>query len=386
LNQNRLGINRNLLICLIIIFSLSVVLALFFVERKVIKPIIIGFSAQLTGGQAELGIQERNGVQLAVEKINASGGIGGRNISLSIHDDKGIPGEAQSGDEELIKEGAVAIIGHATTSQTLAGLKATEPNNTILIAPTVSTPQLSGLADYFFRVHPSFKSSAEMFSRYIYKNDGITRIGIIYDIDNLEYSRTYSTTFANEFKSLGGNITDEISFSSATQPDFFPLLSKMRESKAEGLLILASDIDTALIAQRAKYMNKKIQLFTSAWAQTETLISNGGQEVEGMEIEQAYDLDSQSLNFIDFQSKYRARFGNLPSFGATYSYEAMLVLAEALKNANGNKAGLKQALLETHNFNGLIDTFSFDEFGDVGRPWYLSTIRNGKFVMIDKLT
>jgi branched-chain amino acid transport system substrate-binding protein len=211
-------------------------------------------------------------------------------------------------------------------------------------------------------------------------------MAIIYDKDNLAYSETYSTTFADEFKLLGGNITDEVSFSSVTQPNFFPLLSKLREFKEEGLLIVASDVDTALIAQKARLMEMKIPMFTSAWAQTETLISNGGQEVEGMEIEQAYDLANQSSTFIDFKSRYKARFGNDPSFGAAYSYEATLVLTEALKKTNGNKNGLKQAMLETHNFNVLMDTFSFDKFGDVERPWYLSTIRNGKFIMVDKLT
>ena len=354
-------------------------------ERKKNKPIIIGFSAQLTGGQAELGVQERNGVQLAVEKINESGGIAGRKISLIIHDDRGVPKEAESGDSELIKEGAIAIVGHATTAQTLAGLKVTNPANVIMISPTVSTPELSGLDDYFFRVQASFESSAQTFAKYIYEHNGITRMAIIYDKDNLAYSKTYSTTFVDEFQSLGGNITDEVSFSSVDQPDFSPLLSKLRDSKAEGLLIVASDKDTALIAQRVRLINLQIPMFAVAWAQTEKLISNGGQEVEGMEIEQAYDLANQSSAFVDFESSYKARFGNDPSFGAAYSYEATLVLAEALKKTNGNKEGLKQALLEIHNFNGLINTFSFDEFGDVERPGYLCTIRKGKFIIVDKL-
>lgn len=385
MNENRLKIIRNLRIYFIIVFLIVGITGFYFIERKENEPIIIGFSAQLTGGQAELGVQERNGVQLAVEKINESGGIAGREISLIIHDDLGIPKEAESGDGELIKEGVIAIVGHATSAQTLAGLKVTNPANVIMIAPTVSTPELSGLDDYFFRVHPSFKSSAQTFAKDIYERSGITNMAIIYDKDNLAYSETYSTTFADEFKLLGGNITDEVSFSSVTQPNFFLLLSKLRESKAEGLLIVASDVDTALIAQKARLMEMKIPMFTSAWAQTETLISNGGQEVEGMEIEQAYDLANQSSTFIDFQSRYKARFGNDPSFGAAYSYEATLVLTEALKKTNGNKNGLKQAMLETHNFNGLMDTFSFDKFGDVERPWYLSTIRNGKFIMVDKL-
>lgn len=386
MRKNRFKMKKNLMIYFIAIFLSTSLLLIFLWEHNRKVPIIIGFSAQLTGSQAELGVQERNGVQLAVEKINESGGIGGRNISLIVNDDRGIPRIAEVGDKELIEKGAIAIIGHATTAQTLEGLKVTNPANIIMIGATVSTPELSGIDDYFFRVHPSFKNSAQTFANHIYESNGITHMAIIYDKDNSSYSKTYSRVFSDKFKELGGNITEEITFSSATQPDFSPILSKLQESKPDGLLIIASDVDTALISQRAKIIDKQIKLFTSAWAQTETLISKGGQAVEGMEIEQAYNLTNQSESFIDFKSKYKARFGNEASFGSAYSYEAMLILAEALKTTQGSKDGLKQSLSEINDFNVLIDKISLDKFGDVERPYYISTIDEGKFKMINKFT
>lgn len=386
MDKSRLKIAGKERILFIGVFLLVGILFLIFMENNKKDPILIGFSAQLTGKQAELGVQERNGVQLAIEEINDAGGIIGRKISLIIHDDLGIHKEAKLGDLELIKKGVVAVVGHATTAQTLAGLEATDSASTVMISPTVSTPELSGLDDYFFRVYPSFKSSSENFAKYVYKSNSISNIAIIYDRDNMEYSNTYSTTFANKFESLGGKITNELSFSSESQPDFSHLLSKLREPKVEGLLIVASDIDTALIAQKTRLMGWEVPMFTSAWAQTETLINNGGRAVEGMKIEQAYNFTSKTEAFLGFKSRYRARFGNDPSFGSAYSYEATLVLAEALKKTRGSKDGLKEALLKTQNFNGLMDNFSLDSFGDVERPWYLSTISDGKFIMVGRLT
>lgn len=386
MRKNRFKMKKSLNIYFItIILSTSLLLIFLWAHNKKV-PIIIGFSAQLTGSQAELGVQERNGAQLAVEKINESGGIGGRNISLIVNDDRGIPRIAEVGDKELIEKGAIAIVGHATTAQTLEGLKVTNPAKIIMIGATVSTPELSGIDDYFFRVHPSFKNSAQTFAKHVYESNRITHMAIIYDKDNSSYSKTYSKVFSDKFKELGGNITEEITFSSETQPDFSPILSKLQESKPEGLLIVASDVDTALISQRAKIIDKQIKLFTSAWAQTETLISKGGQAVEGMEIEQAYNLTNQAQSFIDFKSKYKVRFGNEASFGSAYSYEAMLILAEALKRTKGSKDGLKQSLLEINDFNVLIDKISLDKFGDVERPYYISTIDEGKFKMINKFT
>jgi branched-chain amino acid transport system substrate-binding protein len=348
------------------------------------EEIIIGFSAQLTGSQAELGVQERNGVQLAIENINQSGGICKRKVSLIVNDDYGVPEIAQKGDREVINKGAVAIIGHATTALTLEGLKVTNPNKVIMIGATVSTPELTGIDDYFFRVHPSFKNSAESFAKHIYDYNGIKNIVIIYDTDNSSYTKTYTKVFGDKFKSMGGAITSEIMFSSEVQPDFTPLLSILEKSKLEGLLIVASDTDAAIIAQRAKLIDKNIKLYAASWAQTETLISNGGQAVEGMEIEQAYDLTNKSQKFVDFKAEYKARFGNEASFGAAYSYEATMLLAEALKKANCDKDKLKKAMLEIKNFSGLMDNISIDKFGDVDRPYYISKISNGQFNKVEE--
>ncbi|MBV7276247.1 ABC transporter substrate-binding protein [Clostridium sp. PL3] len=382
---NKLNVVNNSRIKLTLILILISMLILLFVRTNN-KPILIGFSAQLTGRQAELGVQERNGVQLAVEKINGSGGISGRKVELVIRDDFGVPEKAKFADDELIKVGVIAIIGHATSSQTLEGLKVTNPAKVVMIGSTVSTPELSSLDDYFFRVYPSFKDSAQAFARYIYNHNSIKRISVIYDMDNYAYSKNYSKDFEDKFKSLGGSVGDEVSFSSVTQPDFSTLLIRLREGKAEGLLIVASDIDTAFIAQRSRIIGWQVPLFTSSWAPTENLINNGGEAVEGMKFEQAYGwLIKQPKEFNNFQAGYQARFGNKPSFGSALAYDATMVLADALRKTGGKSEGLKQELLKIRDFPGVLGPFSFDKFGDVKRPCYIGDIHNHDFINLDKL-
>lgn len=382
----RLKKTNNLWVRFTMVLILIIILSYFLITVLNKKPILIGFVAQLSGSQSELGVQERNGVLLAVENINASGGIAGHKVELIIRDDFGTTYESPVVDRELINAGVVAIIGHATSTQTLAGLKVTDPAKVLMIGSTVSTPDLSGLKDYFFRVYPSFKDSAQAFTQYIYKKDNVKRLAIIYDNDNTTYSKSYSKAVTNKIKSLGGIVAGEVSFSSVTQPDFSPLLLKLRESKAQGLLIIASDMDTAIIAQRARLMGWKIPLYTSSWSPTQNLIDNGGQAVEGIKFEQAYALTSQSTTLLDFQNRYKSRFGNSSTFGAALAYDATMSLSLGLKKTIGKPEGLRQALIDTHNFSGLMGSFSFDEFGDVERPYYLSTIRNGKFVSLEKLT
>lgn len=370
--------------CFLIIPSI-ILLVIFLYNLTIKKTIQIGFAAQLTGTQAELGVQDRNGVQLAIEAINASGGVAGRKIELIIRDDYGIPEQAKAVDRDLIKAGVSAIIGHATSAQTFAGLEVTNPAKVVMLGPTISTPKLSGIEDYFFRVCPSFNDSAQTFTQYIYQHDKVHRLAIIYDNDNAAYAKTYSTVVTAEFRSLGGKITNEISFSSVMQPNFSQYLSQLHLDKADGLMIIASDMDTALIAQKTRLLNYQIPLYTSSWAPTQTLIINGGQAVDGMKLPQVYALASETPLLQEFQARYQNRYGHTPSFGAALAYDTTLVLAEALKKTGGRPEGLQQALRETQNFQGLMGTFSFDRFGDVERQGYLCSIHNGKFVNLEKM-
>lgn len=349
------------------------------------EPLRVGFAAQLSGIQGELGVQERNGAQLAVDEINAAGGVNGRPIDVIVKDDLGTADGARAADRELIDAGVVTIIGHATSEATLAGLTVTNPARVVLLSPSATAPELSGRDDYFFRVVQA-RIAPVQFAEHLRRKLGQKRISVIYDTDNAAYSKGYLQAFRGELQSLGGTVVAETTFSSKTQPDFAPLVARLRAGDPDGFLIVASDIDTALIAQRTRLMGWQIPLSTSAWAQTETLINNGGKAVEGMRIEisNALILDPQTTRFQAFRRSYQARFGQIPSFGAVLGYDSAFVLATALRKTDGEAQGLPQALLGIKNFRGLGDVFSFDAHGDADRPIHFGVIRGGAYVNVER--
>lgn len=344
------------------------------------QPVRVGFAGQLTGIQAELGVQERNGVQLAVEEINAAGGIAGRPIELVVRDDLGTPEGAQVADRELINAGTVAIIGHTTSSQTLAGLAVTAPACIMMLSPTTSTPELTGKDDYFFRVVQPITVHAFNSAQHIRQGKKRARVAVIYDADNAAYSTAYLNAFSGEFQSLGGEVVAKAAFSSKTRPDFSPLIAQIRESKPDQLLIIAADIDTALIAQRVRLKDWQVPLFTTAWAQTETLINAGGRAVDDMELELISAVYEDDPSYKEFAKRYRAKFGRSPSFGAVMGHEAANVLAAGLRRTGAKADGMKQALIAIKEFKGLSEAFRLDEYGDVVRPVRLGVIRGGRFV------
>lgn len=115
------------------------------------ETVRVGFLAHLTGAQAELGVQERNGVRLTVEEITATGSIGGRPVELVVPDDPGVAKGAREADRELIEVGAVAIMGYAGGGQAMAGLPVTNPARFVMLNPTVFTKVLLTRASISFK-------------------------------------------------------------------------------------------------------------------------------------------------------------------------------------------------------------------------------------------
>ncbi len=349
------------------------------------KPIYVGFAGELTGKHSDLGVHGRNGAQLAVDEINEAGGVAGRHIELLVRDDMGTPEGAQDTDRELIDAGVVAIIGHMTSGQTLAALPVTEEAGMVLLSPTTSTPDLSGLDDHFFRVNPDNASEARTLAHQVYEQHNLTHLAVIYDDSNAAYTQTFWTAFAQAYRALGGQVAGETSFSSSEETDFALLIAELQPTGAEALLIIASALDTALIAQQTRINDWQTTLFASGWAQTEALIQNGGQAVEGIKIVMNYDSNSLKPAFLDFQTRYQERFGRPPTFAAAQAYEAVLVLANALEKTNGQAEGLTESLLAIKNLPGLTGNISLDEYGDVIRTQFLITIQDGQFMTLSTI-
>lgn len=342
------------------------------------KPIKVGFSGQLTGSHANMGVNGRDGVLLAIDEINTAGGIAGRRVELLIRDDKGTTEGARAADQELIDTGVVAIIGHMTSSQTMAALPGVDKAGMVLLSPTTSTPALTGKVDHFFRVMADSSIQARMLARNTVHGVGLERMAAIYDKDNAAYSNAFLKTFRDELEKSGGQIVGEVGYSSAEKPVFGPLVDKLRKADPQGLLIIASARDSGLIAQQPCLLGWQTKLFGCGWARSAPLIENGGKSVEGMEFTHYHDSDSQAPDFLKFQQNFEARYQRKANFMASHAYEAMLVLAAALEKTGGRAEGLAQALPGIR-IKGLLDTISLDKYGDIVRAFYRIIVQDGRF-------
>jgi branched-chain amino acid transport system substrate-binding protein len=343
------------------------------------KPIKVGFSGQLTGPHANMGVSGRDGILLALDEINTAGGIAGRKVELLVRDDKGTPEGARAADQELIDAGVVAIIGHMTSSQSMAALPVVEKAGMVLLSPTTSTPALTGRDDHFFRVIADSASEARMLARHVVHGLELDRIAAIYDRDNAAFTNAYLNAFHDELHQAGGQMVNAVEFSSIKKPVFGPIVAELRNADPQGLLIIASAYDGALIAQQPLRLGWQTRLFGSGWSKSAPLIENGGRSVEGMEFVHYHDPNSQASAYLKFKHDYKERFKQTPTFMASNAYEAMRVLAAALEKTRGRAEGLAQALPGIR-ISGLTETVSLDQHGDGVRIRYRIIVQDGKFV------
>ncbi len=344
------------------------------------EPIRLGFAGQLTGARADLGVQGRDGAMLALEDVNAAGGVAGRKLKLIVRDDLGTPEGAEKAEKELIAQHVAAIIGHMTSSQTIAGLPTANAAEIVLLSPTTSTSELSGKKDFFFRVQPTTTASAACIAHRAGKELGLRRVALVYDSDNAAYSRVYKKAFTKAFAKTGGEIVSEVAFSSAGNPDYRFTASRLLEDAPQGVLFIVPAVDTAFLAQKIRAARPDLKLLSSGWAVTDALLRNGGRAVNGLESIGHFDSGDDDPRHRDFQQRFRERFGKEPTFAASQAYEAVQVLAEALKLTKGASRGLDKALLAAKDFKGLHGLIRMDEFGDVIRSQYLVVVEDGRFV------
>lgn len=347
------------------------------------KPILIGFSGQLTGKVSEMGVFGRNGATLAIEVINASGGIDGRPLQLIAKDDLNTPQGAIDADRELIDAGVVAIIGHMTSSQSIAIQKLMSETGTVYVSPTSSTPTLSDIKDSFFRVMVENTIQASELAEYTRSALDIDTIVILADLDNKSYSKTFTKYFTKTFGQNGGKVLKEIAYSSRNTNDWDEIIDSLIELKPGALLIISPAQDAASLVQRIRTAGLSTKIVSGAWAYTDKLLQWGGPSVEGMIFAINYASDNPNPAFVKFKETYKNRFGIEPNFAAAFGYEAILALAQGLRKTHGSSTGLAEAMAPSEPITGISSDFELNQYGDVDRSMFIVTIQEGEFRTIE---
>jgi branched-chain amino acid transport system substrate-binding protein len=347
------------------------------------EPMKIGFVGSLTGRNGDLGTAGRDGAQLAVDTINAAGGINDRTLELVIRDDKNEPEEAKQAVKELANTRVTAIVGPMTSAMAGATLPIIDAAGLVTISPTVSGSgkDFTARDDYFFRLilnSDTAKATAERMRSPM----GIKNVAVVYDMSNKSFSTSLVDAFKTRFLSLGGAVVVDRAFNGKEKLDFMAIAKSLSGQAAQGVVIVAGAVDSAMICQQLKKLGSNVPVFIVEWGGTNEFIKAGGNSVEGVFVFQHFNSDSTTPAFIAFKEAYSKRFGEAPSFAAAYSHEAVTIIAEALRK-NPQSSKLKETIIGIRQFSGLQGKITLDHFGDPERLFSLMQVRDGRFVRME---
>jgi len=361
----------------VIFFALMMVAVLVSCTRE--KDILIGFAGQLTGVYSDLGVHGRNGATLAVEEINAGGGVAGKQLRLIPEDDGNTPEKARQAVKKLIQQKVTAIVGHMTSGQSLSGLPVAEEAGVVMLSPTTSTPALTGKKDMFFRVQPSTVYTAESLGRFAAEKLNLSQVSTVRDMDNDAYTAPFNRHFIQHFVEGGGRVAATCTFSSQASGNWAEVLACLQLKNVRGVLIMASARDLVSMIQAMGTSGTDQVLLSSGWAANQEMLSQGGRTVEGLYLARTGFILEHDVMYTAFKSRYQNRFGRAPSFAAEQGYHALQVLARGLRQTGGNSLGLPRALAGITDFPSFYGTLHLDRYGDAHLPVRILQIRNGQF-------
>lgn len=344
-------------------------------------PVRIGFIGGLSDRGSDVGEGGRNGLMLAAEQMNLSGGINGRKIELVVQDDGQNKEKAVAGIKSLIADKVDAVVGPFTSAMAAAIVPVATEAKLMLISPTVTGADFVGKDDYFYRINNSVFDNARGYAKVMLAR-GQRKVAVAHDTRNSAFSATWLKAYREAFMELGGQAVTDVPFESQADAAFGDVIRNMLAAKPDALLFVANAVDTARLAQQAVKLAPGLPLSTAEWASSETLLELGGQSVEGMLVAQAYNRDDVSERYTQFSNAYQQRFGKMPGYSGVNAFEAATVLFQAMSKRAGDES-VKVAVGKYGPYEGLQQQLVFDQFGDTKRNVYFTEIRAGKFVLLN---
>lgn len=344
------------------------------------NEIIIGEYESLTGSEATFGISSSNGLKLAVEEINNSGGLLGKKIKLITYDDQGKPSEAQTVVQKLInKDKVIAVIGEVASSRSKSGAQICQQSKIPMVTPASTNPEVTAIGDYIFRVCFIDPFQATVMSKFALNSLKVKRVAVLQDSKNA-YSTGLSKFFQTQFEKMGGEIVEVQSYF-AGDKDFKAQLTAIKSKNPEAVFIPGYYTDVGLIAIQAREIGITQPLFGGdGWESEKLTEGKAADALEGCFFSTHVSTEDPSPAIQNFVTKYKDKYGMMPDAMAFLAYDAGLILFDAIKRAGSTEPDkIRDALATTKDFKGVTGTITINEQRDAVKPAVILEIVKGKF-------
>jgi branched-chain amino acid transport system substrate-binding protein len=328
------------------------------------------------------------GMDLAVEELNAAGGVLGRPLKLLRMDDQESIDRGRIIAQELGRNpDVVAVIGHLHSYVTVSAAPIYDLSGLLLVSATSTTPELTnkGYGRVFRTTFNDTEVGLQM-AQYAFDR-GYRRTVIYYARD--EYGRELANAFEEQLVSRGGQVVNRESFDpnlSANPVAAEQTVNSWTNWDFDAVFIAGLDRQAALLIKELRRRGIDVPVLGSDALATPDFIETGGAAVEGTVIASAFHKEAPDAEVQRFAQAFRARYGTDPDVGAALGYDAVRVLAQAMREAGSAEPDKVAAAMHgLRGFRGVTGAFSFDEKGNlVGMPIRKIVVRGGEFHYLDE--
>jgi branched-chain amino acid transport system substrate-binding protein len=331
-------------------------------------PVIrIGSVAPLTGEIAHLGKDNENGARMAVDDINAAGGVklGDKTYRLELlgEDDKADPREGTLAAQKLVDEGVVAVVGHLNSGTSIPASRIYADANVVQISPSSTNPKytLQGFKTTY-RVLANDNQQGAVLANFAAGEMKVKRVAIV--DDRTQYGQGLADVFERVIKDKGVDVIDR-EFTTNKATDFNAILTKIRSMKPDLVMFGGMDSVAAPLAKQMKELGMKSQLLAGDGTCDPSFISIAGDASGALTCTMAGRAIEKMPKGDDFSKRYKAKFGTEVKLYSPYSYDAVYAIVDALKRAGRpDRQAVVDAMPKT-SFEGLTGHIEFDEHGDL---------------------
>jgi len=340
-------------------------------------PIQIGIAGAFTD---PIGKPMVLGARLAVDEINANGGVNGRRLSLIEENDYGDADSAVVVATRLYDTDAVAVIGHLYSGTTLAAAPVynSGTNPVVAISPSSSSPEVSAAGDYTFRVCPSDYAHGAALARWVRERLGLSRGTVLYLND--QYGRGVRERFAAEFTRRGGELMAVAPYLGDT-PDVAAYMARMaQDGRSQFIVVAGNRSEAEEVLRQMQTRGIEVPLLGADGLEG---IEESAELAEGVYETLAYLPQIATPANQRFVEAYRSRYPAepLPNQPAAASYDAIQLLARILAAGGVSREAVRDGLYQVNDsapFEGVTGRIAFDSLGDVPtRDVHVAVVRNG---------
>lgn len=316
------------------------------------EPIKVGVIGAYSGGSADMGITMRNGVEMAIEKFNAAGGVDGRKIEIINYDDEANPTKATSGAQKLISsEKVVAILGNPSTATSIATANAARASEVPQIVPIAQSPEvLEPASPWIFRVSATNPMDIEKMIQYV-KQQGWSKVGLIYDTS--AYGMSGKQILDEVVPANGLEIVASEGYTVGA-PDLTTQALNLQKANPDVILIWGLGADQGRFVSNVDKIGWDVPVMGGRGTIFKIFTEIGGAAADGTIATASLDLSQDEVKaWVD---EYKGKYGEKGTIDfAALGYDAANVLIEAMKKANEsgdiNRQSVRDAIESIDNID-----------------------------------